>query len=743
MQTTSVQTALRSLGGLLGTGALALSASAQTTWVVDVNGPNAPGSGTPADPYTSIQHAIQQPTTVGGDTVSVRPGVYFENVDFLGKGLRVLSTDGPDVTLIDAGGVGSVVNLSSGEPTTTQLEGFTLQNGRGTLEPISGDARGGGVHCVNSNLALRDCIVKGNATIPAGGGTVQGDGGGIYVSGASFFFVFDCEVEDNRANRGGGVWCQDTNASVFFSALRDNTAEALDLNHAGIGGGLGAQDTVLNFDSVAVERNEAQAGQFVPARGGGLLVWGGSGSVLNALFADNVAGTASSTQFTGQGGGLEVMFLNAPEDLEIAGCELTGNLALSGGGFFGTAKLFVNEIHGNTGQSGAGIYSMGIDMRQTDVVGNVALLPAELASGLGVFTDPTSFSTVTDCTISGHEGMGQGIGVRGGDFSQCQITGNRAVGPLPSSGGGAFAANLVQCTVEDNQAHQTGSANPISDGGGIASCNAARCRIFDNSADQGGGASASSLVHCTVSLNTATNGSTGGGVLGGGTMDSCIVWDNQPQDAENATADFSNVGTGLVGGLGNITTDPMFWQPLNEDFYLRPGSPCIDSGNPLGPPDPDGSTADMGALPFWPGHFAAPFVYCTAKVNSQGCTPDLFTTNVPSLSLGGGQFRVEVNNVLNQQNGILFWGGAPAAIPFQGGTLCVGPPVTRTAVQSSGGNTGTTDCSGSYSFQWTAAYTQSQNLQAFDRVFAQFWSRDPGASFGTGLSAAVDFTFIQ
>ena len=55
---------------------------------------------------------------------------------------------------------------------------------------------------------------------------------------------------------------------------------------------------------------------------------------------------------------------------------------------------------------------------------------------------------------------------------------------------------------------------------------------------------------------------------------------------------------GSWSGEGNINDDPLFVEPDNNDFHLLPDSPCIDTGDPSHPPDPDGTRTDMGAYPF-------------------------------------------------------------------------------------------------------------------------------------------------
>ena len=127
--------------------------------------------------------------------------------------------------------------------------------------------------------------------------------------------------------------------------------------------------------------------------------------------------------------------------------------------------------------------------------------------------------------------------------------------------------------------------------------------------------------------------------------------------------------------------------------------------------------------------------YCTAKQNSQGCTPAISTGG--SNSLAASDLTIDAAGVLNNRLGILIWSRASNAAPFQGGFLCVGAPFSRTPVQSSGGNPPPDDCSGAFSFAFDAAYASSKGLAAGDVVHAQYWSRDAKSPGGSSLSDAV------
>ena len=160
----------------------------------------------------------------------------------------------------------------------------------------------------------------------------------------------------------------------------------------------------------------------------------------------------------------------------------------------------------------------------------------------------------------------------------------------------------------------------------------------------------------------------------------------------------------------------------------------------VGASDSDGAGPDAGSV----FRFGAPdpTIYCTAKTNSLGCVPAIAINGVPSTSFA--PFDITVSNVLNNKNGLLFYGHSGAiSAPLLGGTLCVAPPLRRTLPTTSGGNPPPNDCSGLFTFDFVALAASGSDPQLVSgaSVNAQWWSRDPGHVDGTGssLSDAVQF----
>jgi hypothetical protein len=135
-----------------------------------------------------------------------------------------------------------------------------------------------------------------------------------------------------------------------------------------------------------------------------------------------------------------------------------------------------------------------------------------------------------------------------------------------------------------------------------------------------------------------------------------------------------------------------------------------------------------------------PIVYCTAKVHSNGCVPAIGSIGTPSASASSG-FWITSGDTLADKSGLLFYGRTgPRETPYQGGFLCVQPPTIRTPLQNSG-SAGAPPCSGTFAFDFNAWLAAGKDpfLGPGDEVWAQYWSRDPGASFHANRSDALRF----
>jgi Tol biopolymer transport system component len=142
-----------------------------------------------------------------------------------------------------------------------------------------------------------------------------------------------------------------------------------------------------------------------------------------------------------------------------------------------------------------------------------------------------------------------------------------------------------------------------------------------------------------------------------------------------------------------------------------------------------------------------PAVYCTAKANSLGCTPALTFTGSPSASQSSG-FTLQATNWINQQPCVfLYTRLGPSTTPFGGSLLCISRSFRRVgAVVSSGGSTGTVDCSGSLALDFNSyvASGVDPKLVLGTRVWVQGWSRDPGfePEQNSSLTNALEWTLL-
>lgn len=89
-----------------------------------------------------------------GETVWVEPGLYYENIH-LRNDITVKSLKGPQVTVIDGRNAAVTVD-AAGRNRGAVLEGFTIQNGKGSI------ITGGGINLDLSSATIRHNIITGN-----------------------------------------------------------------------------------------------------------------------------------------------------------------------------------------------------------------------------------------------------------------------------------------------------------------------------------------------------------------------------------------------------------------------------------------------------------------------------------------------------------------------------------------------------------------------------------------------------
>ncbi|MCC6409446.1 MAG: hypothetical protein IT453_19965 [Planctomycetes bacterium] len=136
--------------------------------------------------------------------------------------------------------------------------------------------------------------------------------------------------------------------------------------------------------------------------------------------------------------------------------------------------------------------------------------------------------------------------------------------------------------------------------------------------------------------------------------------------------------------------------------------------------------------------------YCTAKVNSLGCTPLVGWKGLPSVSgCSTSSFDLIASNLIGNKFGVWFYGTSGLqGVPFQGGFLCVKAPTTRLTAQLSGGSAGS--CNGSVSSDFNAQICSGSDpaLVAGTLVGAQCFSRDPASPSKSNLTEGVSFVVL-
>ena len=660
-----------------------------------------------ASPYTRIDTALAEVTTLPGDTVLVAPGDYMdESIDYLGKDVIVESSAGATQTRIVGLGVGStshpLVEFNQGETGGAILRRFTL-----TAAPGGMDGAGSAIYVESASPRIEGCIFennlspeKGTATFVAGGNPVfvgctftgNAGEGAVYGRMADIEFVAGTfgasasSIWGGIVLEGGSLVCNGT----LFEETGAGNGDTFAAQHF-----LGSNTTfTLNGCSFAGAASQGASGRSMYLDNcNGIL----DGCTFSDLRADALLGAAICAI-----DGDLVIKNSSFNDCEVV-LGVGGAVALVGCRASFTDCNFRRNLADAQGRQGGAIYKWG---PENLLMSNVLFLSNRAGEGGAVYT-AFGPSVATNCIFLANtaEMITAGAGTaRGGamylqdsatmvnnwfsgNFAKADAMGATADTAL----GGALylgsSGNIIRCLFENN----TASAHTLAQGGAVASAGAPllnRCQFKRNRAQfpavggtgQGGAVSGPAvLLHASMIDNVA---GTEGGAAFDSQLDHSICFANSPGSlAGTATAEYSLIEEGFAG-TGNLMGDPNFWS--NNDLNLLPGSPAIDSGNPANPTDPDGTILDMGALVFNQNHCGPG---CEGQISVSPCNSNPNSTGFVGQTKVFGSTNVANNLIILTSNTLPiglpgYYIASPASgfVPLFGGgqgNLCLGAPIYR------------------------------------------------------------------
>jgi hypothetical protein len=187
-------------------------------------------NGTAEHPFDRIQEAID--VAVDGDGILVRPGTYYENIDFLGKQIELMGIapndlNAVDFPVIDGGGTGPVVSFAGGEDPNCLLIGFVITRGADDLASA--------ILCQGSSPTIAHCLITGNSASDP-------NGAAIYCHDSNAVFAH-CTIADNVAGaNAAGIVMVDSSAVLTNSIVWGNVPAALIL--------LGTSEALISFTDI-------------------------------------------------------------------------------------------------------------------------------------------------------------------------------------------------------------------------------------------------------------------------------------------------------------------------------------------------------------------------------------------------------------------------------------------------------------------------------------------------------------
>ncbi|MEW5800663.1 MAG: hypothetical protein AB1847_01030 [bacterium] len=195
----------------------------------------------PSKNWSTLQDAINK--AQDGDTISISPGKYQENLVIDGKSVNIERKGSEGAVILDGGNKGPCLILKNGS--NGRIEGLIIQNGnaRGNAD------EGGGIACYQSSPRIVNNIFRNNVAD-------RGLGGGIFCY-QSCAVIERNKFLNNRAGQGegSGVFALRSTVHIGNNEFAGNLAEQ------GEGGGISLMESTGEINTNSFNGNLADQGR--------------------------------------------------------------------------------------------------------------------------------------------------------------------------------------------------------------------------------------------------------------------------------------------------------------------------------------------------------------------------------------------------------------------------------------------------------------------------------------------------
>jgi hypothetical protein len=299
--------------------------------------------------------------TITGNSANYGGGVHFSNSTVNITNSEIRDNITPKQELGDTGGG------ICGEASSGKIENCIISQNFSGL--------GGGIYCFMLFPDIINCQITDNIALTSAG---EGKGGGIYFFSSSPA-VAGCEISYNDANRGGGMDFFNSSPEVTYCTIQGNAAKNVDY-YAGLGGGICCKsNTKPKITDCNIRNNIALKGGGIycdsaypivssciieknsSEEGGGLYFKTDSAPVFtDCIITENIADV--------KGGGFR---FEKDNNARILNCLVVGNYSNEGGAIFSfnASPMFtLCTIFGNNSNLNNGFYAWGKETTLTNSI---------------------------------------------------------------------------------------------------------------------------------------------------------------------------------------------------------------------------------------------------------------------------------------------------------------------------------------------------------------------------------------